>query len=177
MTVHNVAIALPDPWIVIDAADLATDRLVALPDDAAAVRGLLEQAAMQLAERQVGFVALRILATEDGPVPTGLITLTLDESDAADLAEVERRVEEELADVQVRRLGEEDYVIGVSSEADERTFIRGDFRLVGDDVLLTVWSTIAVLDDAAIEHDMLDAIIGNLRLIVTDETESSPASS
>lgn len=160
----NVIIALPDPWIMVDVADLASDRLAALPAEATAVRDLLEETATRLAERQVGFLALRVHATEDGPASTGLITVTLDRSDAADLVEVERRVREEFTDVECRALGEREHVVGVSTDPEERNFVRGDFRLVGDGLLLSVWSTITVMDELEVEHQVLDIVVGNLNL-------------
>jgi hypothetical protein len=169
--VPNVSIALPDPWIAVDIADLTGDGLDALADDAGPVRELLAATVAQLAERQVGFLALRVMATEDGLVPTGLITLTLDQSDAADLVEIEQRVRDELAEVSVRTLGPVEHVVGVTTDAAERSFVRGDFRLVGDDLLLSVWSTITALDDLAVEHTILDAIVGNLEL--TDLQDSN----
>lgn len=160
----DVSIALPDPWIAVDMAELAGDGLDALVDDAGPVRDLLAATLANLAERQVGFLALRVMATEDGLVPTGLITLILDRSDATDLAEIEQRVRDELAEVSVRTLGSQEHVVGVTTDAAERSFVRGDFRLVDEGLMLTVWSTITALDELAVEHEILDAIIGNLRL-------------
>ena len=168
MTVHSVTIALPDPWIVIDVGDLAGDRLTALPEDARAVRDLLEQTATQLADRQVGFLALRILRTQEGLAPTGMVALTLDQSDATDLEEVERRVRQELREVEVRMVGETEHVVGVTTDVEERAFVRGDFRLVDDRLLLTVWSTITVMDDISIEHQVLDLIVSSLQLHTTE---------
>ena len=168
MTVHSITIALPDPWVVIDVADLASERLTALPEDVRAVRDLLEQTATQLADRQVGLLALRIFRTQEGPAPTGMIALTLDQSDATDLEEVERRVRQELREVEVRMVGETEHVVGVSTDVEEHSFIRGDFRLVGEGLLLTVWSTITVMDGLETEHEVLDIIVGNLKLSGVD---------
>lgn len=160
----SVTIALPDPWIMVDVQDLAKGRLGALPDEAGAIRNLLIDTAARLADRKVGFLALRVVSTEDGPAPTGLLSLTLDHSDAASLQELEQRVRQEFEQVQHRVLGTTECIVGVSTDSAEGTFIRGDFRLVSDGMLLTIWSTITVMDDASLEHEVLDLIVSSVQL-------------
>lgn len=164
----RVSIALPDPWIMVDVDDLTDDQLAALPAGAGEVRKLLAATATQLADRAVGFLALRVSPSGDGPQPTGLITMTLDRSDAADLENVAARVKREFAAVDYRMLGDDRYVVGVSTGSDERAFVRGDFRLVADGLLLTVWSTIVVLEDGESEQQVVDAIVTSLRLSMED---------
>ncbi len=164
----SVTIALPDPWVMVDVEDLTNGRLAALPDEAQAIRNVLMDTATRLADRKVGFLALRVLSTENGMEPTGLLSLTLDQSDATNLHEVEERVQQEFAQVQHRVLGTTKYIVGVSTESDEHAFVRGDFRLVDDGLLLTVWSTITVMDDASIEHEVLDLIVSSLQLHTTE---------
>jgi len=166
--VASVTIALPDPWVMVDVEDLTNGRLAALPDEAQAIRNVLMDTATRLADRKVGFLALRVLSTENGMEPTGLLSLTLDQSDATNLHEVEERVQQEFAQVQHRVLGATEYIVGVSTESDEQAFVRGDFRLVEDGLLLTVWSAITVMDDASIEHEVLDLIVSSLQLHTTE---------